>query len=178
MKLLFLFVFASGMVFSQSPLSDAKKLYTAFHDIDLETVSEMLCSNDSKEEVYKKLDAYFLSDESKFRYVQTNAKYNISPKKIIGDKSYHVVDFRNVVRVTYFKPIEVGATQKSLKEKFNAQSINYDKNRNAFLIVYTTKMIVFSESDGQWKFLFDDNTIPRDISESCIDTNVKKDLGL
>lgn len=172
-----LFLFAATTAFSQAPAalqSEVKKLYTACHDIDITALSEMLCSSDA--DVYSKLDAYFLNDDTKFRYVETNAKYNYGPMKTIEGKSYYPIDFRNVVRVTYFKPIDVAAKQAELKAKFNSESVTYNSQRNAFMVVYKAKMAAISDG-GQWKFAFADQTLPN-VSESCLTETIKKELGL
>ncbi|HEY0091623.1 MAG TPA: hypothetical protein VGB43_03970, partial [Flavobacterium sp.] len=122
---------------------------------------------------------YFLNEENKFRYVFTNPKYKFSALKVEDGKTYAGVTFRNVVRITYFKPINVSETQNFLKDKFKASSITYDKNRNAFMIIYNARMIAVSEADGKWKFMFDDETLPRQISDKCsVSAGLKKELGL
>ena len=162
----------------QSLKADVHKLYTSFDDIDLEAVASALCSDKSADDVYKILDAYFLNDDNKFRYVYTNAKHNFSPFMVDDGKTYCVITFRNVIRITYFKPIDVASVQKSLKEQFNAQTIAYDKKRNAYLIVYNATMVAMSDG-GVWKYMFADNTLPRQISENCkVPPAIKKELGL
>src|SRR5690606_10463842 len=93
LTLLLVFEFTGAV--SQVPAtlqSEVKKLYIACHDIDLTALAEMLCAEDA--DGYEKLDAYFLNDEQKFRYVQTNAKYNYGEIKTIGGKSYCPITFR------------------------------------------------------------------------------------
>jgi hypothetical protein len=171
-----LLLLITGCVFSQTPASlqnEVKRLYTAAHDIDITTLSEMLCTTDA--EAYAKLDGHFQNEEQKFRYVFTNAKYNYGPGKAIDGKTYYLITFRNVVRVTYFKPIDIASTQALLKEKFSAETITYDKNRNAYMITYNAKMVAIEDSG--WKFAFVDNTFPS-VSENCLTDNIKKELGL
>jgi hypothetical protein len=133
----------------------------------------MLCTADA--EAYTKLDGHFQNEEQKFRYVLTNIKYNYGPAKTIDGKTYYLITFRNVVRVTYFKPIDIASTQALLKEKFSAETITYDKNRNAYMITYNAKMVAIEDSG--WKFAFVDNTFPS-VSENCLTDNIKKELGL
>jgi hypothetical protein len=153
--------------------AEVKRLYTTAHDIDIAALTEMLCSNDT--DTYAKLDAHFQNEEQKFRYVFTNAKYNYGPAKIIAGKTYYVITFRNVVRITYFKPVDVASTQTLLKDKFAAQTITYDKSRNAYMITYNAKMVAIE--DNGWKFAFADSTFPP-ISENCLPDGIKKELGL
>lgn len=172
-----LFVSVSGL--AQNPADVAvKKLYTAFHDIDIDYLSEHLCSKSEGMELYGKLDNYFLNADQKFRYVMTNAKYDYAPTKIIEAVTYQPFKFRNVVRVTYFKPVDVAAKQSELKDLFAAQSVTYEKARNSFLIVYQAKMLAYSAANGDWKFAILDNTIPGDITDGCLPEAVKKELGL
>jgi hypothetical protein len=171
-----LLLLITGCVFSQTPASlqnEVKRLYTAAHDIDITALSEMLCTADA--EAYTKLDGHFQNEEQKFRYVLTNIKYNYGPAKTIDGKTYYLITFRNVVRVTYFKPIDIASTQALLKEKFSAETITYDKNRNAYMITYNAKMVAIEDSG--WKFAFVDNTFPS-VSENCLTDNIKKELGL
>lgn len=147
--------------------SDVKKLYVAFDEIDIDKLSVMLLSMDEPAKVYDKLDSYFLNDEQKFRYVYTNVKYNFGPIQTVDSKSYCVINFRNVVRITYFKPIDVASIQSMLKVKFNTESVIYEKARNSFIIVYNAKMIA-SQTGGIWQFAFADNTLPNDISGDVI----------
>jgi hypothetical protein len=156
--------------------SDVKKLYTAFHDIDIDFLTERLCSSMSEPELYGKLDGYFLNDAQKFRYVQTNAKYNYGEAFTEGDVTYHPIQFRNVVRITFFKPIDVASTQAKLQSDFAAQSITYDKSRNAFLIVYQAKMLAYQQN-GIWKFAMLDLTIPSEITAGCLPESVRNRLG-
>lgn len=170
-------LFAVCQAFAQTPAalqSEVKRLYTACHDIDITALTEMLCvSNDN---AYNVLDSHFLNDDQKFRYVFTNVKYNYGPVKPIDGKSYCAINFRNVVRVTYFKPIDVAAKEAALKESFNPTSIKYDKSRNAFLIVYNAKMVAILDGE-RWKFAFLDNTLPK-VSEDCLTATIKKELGI
>ena len=175
MKSIIIFLCVAYSVFSQAPASlqsEVNRLYTASHDIDITALSEMLCTSDP--DAYAKLDSHFQNDDQKFRYVFTNAKYNYSPPKIIDGKTYFVINFRNVVRVTYFNPIDAAAMQLALKEKFAAQAITYDKARNAFMITYTARMIAIQ--DQGWKFAFVDATMPE--IETCVSDSVRKELGL
>lgn len=172
-------MFASVSGLAQNPAdAAAKKLYTAFHDIDIDYLSERLCSKSEGMELYAKLDSYFLNADQKFRYVMTNAKYDYAPAVMIDGVTYQPFKFRNVVRVTYFKPIDVGVKQSELKDLFAAQSVVYEKARNSFLITYQAKMLAYSTPNAEWKFAILDNTIPRDITEGCIPEAVKKELGL
>ncbi len=176
---LFLLLLATG-VFAQAPpalQADTKKLYSAFDDIDIDKLSAMIFSPLQPSEVYEKLDAYFLNDEQKFRYVYTNVKYNFGPVQTIDDKSYCMVTFRNVIRITYFKKIDVASVQADLKIKFNSTSINYEPARNSFLIVYNARMLA-AQTGGVWQFAFLDHTIPDDISEGALTETIKKSLGL
>jgi hypothetical protein len=178
--LLFLLLVVSSNVFAQVPehlQTDTKQLYVAFDDIDIDKLSAMILSPSEPSIVYDKLDAYFLNEEQKFRYVFTNAKFNYSDIKEIDGRSYCVINFRNVVRITYFKPIEAAEIQKTLKEKFNAQSVVYEKTRNSFLIVYNAKMVA-SLTNGAWQFAFVDQTLPMNISEGAVSETVKKALAL
>jgi hypothetical protein len=110
--------FTSFLAFSQTTESlktDIKKLYDSFDNIDIEGLTNLLCANGNKAN-YDKLDAVFQDEERKFRFVFTNAKFNYSPVKVIGDKSYCSISFRNVIRITYFKPINVDEMQQSLRK--------------------------------------------------------------
>ena len=169
-----------GRLSAQAPQqlqSDVKKLYVAFDEIDIDKLSVMLLSTDEPAKVYDKLDSYFLNDEQKFRYVYTNVKYNFGPIQEIDGKSYCSINFRNVVRITYFKPIDVASVQGMLKVKFNTESVVYEKARNSFMIVYNAKMIA-SQTGGIWQFAFADDTLPKEISGDIVPENAKKALGL
>ncbi|RZJ36183.1 MAG: hypothetical protein EOO51_02190 [Flavobacterium sp.] len=155
--------------FSQTAASlknDLQKFYTSFNDIDLEAIAESLCSNSAQKELYDQLDQYFLNDNSKFRYVFTNVKYNIGPLTNKNGEQVTLVNFRNVIRVTYFKPIEVAKMQAELKQRYGAQTITYEKKRNAFLIVYNARLMAIT-SGKTWKFKFLDNTLPDGINSTC-----------
>jgi hypothetical protein len=178
--LLFLLLIISSDVLAQVPehlQTDTKKIYVAFDEIDIDKLSAMILSPSEPNAVYDKLDAYFLNDQQKFRYVFTDAKFNYSDVKEIDGHSYCAVSFRNVIRITYFNPIEVTEVQKTLKEKFKAQSVVYEKARNSFLIVYNAKMVA-SLTNGAWQFAFIDQTLPTDISEGAVSDAVKKALAL
>lgn len=177
MKKLLALLFPLFLMAQHPADNDVKKLYIAFHDIDIDFLAERLCSSMSESELYGKLDEYFLNDTQKFRYVQTNAKYNYSDAFTEGDVTYHPIQFRNVVRITFFKPIDVASTQAKLQLDFGAQSITYDKTRNAFLIVYQAKMVAYQQN-GVWKFAILDSTIPRSITQGCLSPAVKSKAGL
>ena len=171
-----LLLIVGGSMFAQAPASlqaEVKHLYTAAHDIDITTLTEMLCTDDA--DAYSKLDNHFQSDEQKFRYVFTNAKYNFGAEKTIDGKTYYPINFRNVVRVTYFKTVDVATRQETLKQQVKAQSIVYDKTRNAYLITYTAKMAAVN--DNGWKFIFLDETLPS-VYGSCLTENIKNTLAL
>ncbi len=173
---LYFFLLVATTAFAQAPAglqSEVKRLYTACHDIDIAALTEMLCT--TGDDAYAKLDSHFQNDETKFRYVETNAKYNYGPSKSIDGKNYYPINFRNVIRITYFKPIDVPAKQAELKALYNAQEITYNPARNAFMIVYYAKMVAIQ--DNGWKFVFLDRTIPH-ISQDCLTDSVKTALGL
>jgi len=170
-----LLIFCSGLV-AQVPASlqaEVKRLYTAAHDIDITALTEMLCSTEA--DVYEKLDTYFQSDEQKFRYVFTNAKYNYGREQTVDGKTYFPITFRNIVRVTFFKPIDVAKKQEDLKKQFNATSIVYDKSRNAFLITYQAKLVAIQ--GDKWQFAFADETFPA-IWGDCMTESIKNKLGI
>lgn len=176
--LLLLLITPIEITYSQSASSlktDLQKFYNSFNDIDLEAIAGSLCSDKSQSELYDALDHYFLNDDFKFRYVLTNVKYNIGDLSDTNGKTTAMVNFRNVVRITYFKPIDVTKLQTELKTKFGAQTISYQKARNAFLIVYNAKLLAIWENGPHWKFAFDDNTLPDSISGSCNDNGAKKE---
>lgn len=178
-KLLLTFLLVSVAGLAQHPAErEIKKLYTAFHDIDIDYLSEHICSKIEGMALYGELDGYFLNADQKFRYVMTNAKYDYAPAKSIDGVTYQPFKFRNVVRVTFFKPIDVVSKQNDLKERFAAQSVSYEKARNSFLIVYQAKMLAYSADNSRWKFAVLDNTIPSEISKDCLSEAVKKELGL
>jgi hypothetical protein len=165
-----------GNAFAQPPASlqaEVRRLYTACHDIDIAALTEMLCTTDT--DAYAKLDSHFQNDETKFRYVETSAKYNYAAPKTVDGKTYYLINFRNVIRVTYFKPIDVAAKQAELKAKFAAQEINYNQQRNAFMIVYNAKLVAIQ--DNGWKFAFTDPTLPN-VSDDCLTEPIKTALGL
>jgi hypothetical protein len=180
-KIALLLLLVSGTFFAQTSQTlqpDVKKLYVAFDEIDLDALTEMLCTAD-RQTVYGKLDAHFLNDTQKFRFVFTNAKFNYSDIKIINGEPFCGITFRNVVRITYFSAIDVAQVHQLLKNKFRAQSVVYEKARNAFLIVYNAKMIAHQDSSaGRWKFAFADDTIPQEISAGCVTNEIKNQLGL
>lgn len=184
-NILILFLFLVGFTaFAQTPeslQSATKRLYVAFDEIDIDLLSQMICSAEENQMVYDQLDAYFLNDISKFRFVNTNAKITYSPIKVIDGKSYASIHFRNVIRITYFKPMQsVADTQQELKAKFKAQSVVYEKSRNSFMIVYTANLMAISETENpQWSFTFTDNTLPMNLSETCLaHSKIIKELGL
>lgn len=175
-KLFLLLLLLTASVSAQAPAalqSEVKKLYTACHDIDITALTEMLCTTEA--DIYGTLDSYFLNDNDKFRYVFTNVKYNYSAPQTIDGKTYYLINFRNMVRVTYFKPVDVAAKQAELKALFGATEITYNKDRNAFLLAYPAKMLAIQ--DNGWKFAFLDKTLPP-VSAGCITENVKKAFGL
>lgn len=154
-----------------------QELYSALDNVDLEALPAQLCSKLTKDQVYNSLDAYFLNDQNKFRFVFTNLNFRTEAAKLIDGEKYQLITFRNVIRITYFTPIDVAAEKARLKARFNAQSIEYNKDRNAFLIVYNAKMVTSGEGEN-FRFTFVDNTLPTDISEGCISEKVKKELGI
>ncbi|HEX9979336.1 MAG TPA: hypothetical protein VGB50_02090 [Flavobacterium sp.] len=159
--------------------SATKNFYEAMYNIDIDAISNMLCHD--KTDVYERVDNAFQNDDFKYRFVFTNAKFDYSAIKNINAKSYAVVNFRNTVRVTSYKPLtssQIAETQKRLKEKFGAKSILYEKNRNSFFIVYQAKLIAEAETGKSWKFIIYDNTLPKEISESCLSNSLKKELQL
>jgi hypothetical protein len=174
-----LFLILGNQIRAQAPASleaETKRLYTAFHDIDIDALTQMLCIKAG--DAYGKLDAYFLNDSNKFRYVFTNAKYNYGQAKTIEGMTYVPVSFRNVVRITYYKPLaNVLDKQNELKALFDAQTIAYEKARNSFLISYPAKMIAYGTGGSAWKFYILDATVPTSLTASCLDEAILKELG-
>jgi len=177
-KLLPLLLLASYAVSAQPSAAiqaDLRKLYTAFDDIDIDAVSQMLCASDTSA-LYDRLDHYFQDDDRKFRYVMHTVTYKFGKPMGADGKTYVPVSFRNVVRITYFHPVDVLATQQSLKEKFRAESAVYDKTRNCFLVTYPCRMVAIG-NNGKWNYAFADETLPQEISAGCIPESIKNSLS-
>ena len=177
-KFAFIFLFAAGLAKAQVPASlqaDLKKLYVAFDDIDLEGLSQMLCTGDPAT-LYGKLDAYFQNDENKFRYVMHAITYQFGKAVEADGKVFYPVSYRNIVRITYFHTVDVQEKQQTLKTQFGAESVSYDKSRNAFLVVYRARLVAFPDG-GNWKYAFTDMTLPKDISAGCLPESLKNSLA-
>ncbi len=168
-KLFLLFILLGQPAFAQpeSLVRDTKRLYEAFDLIDIDVLSDLICTADPTQ-IAAALDSWFQNDETKFRFVRTNAKYTY--EKVPGTDHY-TVKFRNVVRITYFKKIDANHELEILKKQFAAQSITYDAARNAYLITYQAKMYALAHQ-GSWKFAFADSTLPIGLSNGCIGPHI------
>lgn len=178
MKYLLLFISTLCMA-QRTPQYAAEKLYDAIYNIDIEGILALSCLEITPEN-YDKLDQVFQNEDRKIRYSLTHAKYTIGEPKEIGGKSWRLITYRNVLRITYFKKLsdeEVASTKELLRQTYNAQSINYESNRNAYLIVYPAKLLAVSEGD-MWKVVIADNTFLSDMFDICIPKEVKGAFGL
>jgi hypothetical protein len=102
--------------------------------------------------------------------------YKLGKAATADGRTYIPVSFRNVVRITYFQPIDVSAQQQMLKENFHAESVSYEKSRNAFLVSYPCKMIAVGDG-GKWLFVFADGTLPEEIGAGCVPDAIKNSLS-
>jgi hypothetical protein len=182
MKTIFLLL-VSGICFSQTAdiKSKAARLYDAIYNIDVDQIIAMSCNTDAdKTAIYDKIDKAFLNDELKLRFSLTGAKFDVSPEKIINDKLYHLVTYRNVLRITYYKPLsysDLVEIPKKLKQSLKAQSVKYEKHRNAFLIVYPGHFIA-SKVGNDWRITVADNTFQYRLFDDCLGQDVLKGFGL
>ena len=173
MRAVILLLLFLSMIASAQPATlerDTKKLYEAFDTIDIDAIAEMMCNRVGAEAFKTDLDQWFQNDDFKFRFVYTNAKYEF--RKMAAAGEVFEIGFRNVVRITYFKPVDAVSKKEELQKMFHAQSATFDKARNCFLIVYKARLIAAAENDT-WKFTFADATVPEKLSANCPPENLK-----
>ncbi len=176
----FILLFTTLCFSQQNSLSgQAAKLYDAIYNMDIEGILQMSCvPNDAVN--YDKLDKAFQNDEYKLRYSLTNAKYSVSDAKEFDGKTWNLITYRNVLRITYFRKLttaEIPQIQQSYKTKFSAQSVAYEKHRNSFLIVYQAKFLAYRSANESKMFVADD-TLLTDMFKECISGDVKKEFNL
>ncbi len=165
LPILFLLLCQVNRAQPESLVRDTKKLYEAFDTIDIDALKELLCTTDPEASA-ELLDLWFQNEATKFRFVNTNAKYTYEK---VPETGIYAIMFRNVVRITYFNKIDHTHELEKLKRQFSAQTITYDPLRNAFLITYMAKMHAIPQHDG-WRFAFADSTVPKGLHHGCIGT--------
>ncbi len=177
--LILLFTYASFSQTDQALQTQAAKLYDAIYNMDIEGILNMSClANDAVN--YDRLDKAFQNDEFKLRFSLTNAKYNVSDAKTIEGKTWNLLTYRNVLRITYFKKLnasQITEIQQMYKSKFSAQSVTYEKNRNSFLLIFQAKYLAYRDG-GNLKMFVADDTLLTDMFKDCIPKEVRKEFNL
>ena len=170
-----LFFLCCTATFAQSPQSAASKWYDAVYNIDIDAVLAQSCLPNNAEN-YAALDEVFQSTVQKIRFSLTSATYKVGDEFRHDGKRWVPITYRNVIRVTFFNKLpEVQVVEKkmALQQAYNATSITYEKQRNAFLIVYTARLVGVHDG-ADWKVFPADNTFLSSLFQPCIPQEVRE----
>lgn len=190
LKITILSLFLATSLSAQS-LEDLKRetkaLYEATYnmafDAMLDFTHPLVFKVVQREAMYGMMDTAFQNDSYRIRYVYTTPHFSYSAIKTIDNARYSVVSYENAIRMTYENKIETEASQNNIKnyllKTFPGASVNFEKERNAFYIVKTDKLIAVTDgfTHGQWKFISYDEK-HTELLDAVLSENVRKQLGL
>ena len=180
-----------SVVLTAQTLDDLKRntkaLYEATYNMAFDTMLDfthpLVFKVVQREAMYGMLDSAFQNDTYRIRYVYTTPHFTYSDIKTIDNRHYSVVSYENAIRMTYENKVESEATKKNITDylhtTFPTATVNFEKDRNAFYIVKTDKLIAVSDefTEGKWKFIsFDEKHT--ELLDAVITESVRKQLGL
>jgi hypothetical protein len=189
-KITLLALLISSGIFGQSMddlKRDAKLLYEATYTMAFDTMLDfthpLVFKFVEREDMYSAMDSSFQNDTYSIRYVYTTPHFTFSEINSINNGLYCLVSYENAIRMVYNNPISNETTQKkiseSLQKSFPDSIIRFEKDRNAFNIIKTDKLIAISDefTNGQWKFISFDPKY-KELLDAVITEKVRKQLGL
>lgn len=166
---------------------DTKALYEATYnmafDVMLDYTHPLVFKIVKRESMYGMLDESFQNDTYRIRYVYTTPHFSYSDIKTIDNRRYSVITYENPIRMTYENKIENEEAKKTITENLNKAFpnaiVSFEKDRNAFYIIKTDKLIALSDefTEGKWKFISYDAK-HTELLDAVITESVRKKLEL
>ena len=164
-----------------------KKICDANYTMDFDAVAELtypkVYEAQGKAAFVEKIDIDYQNDEFRKRLQIESPVFQYSEIKKIDGKSICVITYKNPIRYFFEKPLDATTgPQKAaaLKESTQAYETIYEPKRNSINVKRNSKLIVISDAStgNEWKFINTDDVSQREILNSVLNENIKKELGL
>ncbi|ESU26320.1 hypothetical protein FLJC2902T_28020 [Flavobacterium limnosediminis JC2902] len=166
---------------------DSKMLYEATYNMAFDTMLDftypLVFKFVERADMYGALDSSFQNETYSIRYLYTTPHFSYSDINAFDNGLYCVVSYENSIRMTYNQPLNNEATQKrimeTLQKSFPGSIIRFEKERNAFNIIKTDKLVAIYDdfTEGEWKFISYDPKY-KELLDAVITEKVRKQLGL
>lgn len=163
--------------------SEALKSYKAAVAMDFNTIFEttypkffdIISKDQMKEMVPGMLD----NEQFTIKYVEVDPKFNFGKIKKLEDKTFCVIEHKNVFIMTFKSPVEdVKEMSDTFKKIMNADVMTFDKKTNSFRVESKATLIGIADevTDNKWKFITKDQN--NELFPMIFNEKIQKELGL
>lgn len=187
-KIIFCAIFTLQVItgFAQDMTSlkaEALKSYKASVAMDFNTIFDTaypkLFDIISKEEMKVMVPEVLENEQYSIKYVEVDPKFNFGKIKNIEDKTFCVIEHKNVFIMTFKSPVEdVKEMTDTFKKIMNADVMNFDKKTNSFRVESKATMIGIADdvTNNKWKFMTLDAN--KQIFPMLFNEKIQKELGI
>ncbi len=166
---------------------ETKKVYDANYLMEFEAVVAQsypkIIETIGHNKMIELLDLDYQNDDFRYRLQLVNPIFIYSDIKIIEDKHYCVVSYKNPVRIFYEKKLSLNEGQKKaaqIKDQTQATQVTFEPKRNSFNVRRNSKFIAIADASTkmEWKFFNLDDVNQKKVFDTFCSKSLKKELGL
>jgi len=184
-----LFVFALNSVVAQNKETLAKEtnsMYDATLKMDFDKIVEYtypkLFDIMPKDQLVEVLKQTFDNESFKVEFITINPNFEYSKIYKIEKKSLAIIDYKMSLTMRFYEELDqqnIDLMITNLKMSESYDEVNFDKEKNAFIIKGVSKMIAISDelTNNKWNFITYDKS-KRQIAEMLLSDSILNKLGL
>ncbi len=119
------------------------------------------------------------NEQFSIKLIKVDPKFSFGEFKKIDDKTFCVIDYNNVMEMTFKTPMEDGeAMVDAFKKNMSAEKVTFNKLTNTFKIELKATLIAVADSltNNKWKFLNKDKE--NKLFLMIFNEKIQKQLGL
>ncbi|HSD13515.1 MAG TPA: hypothetical protein VLB74_02585 [Flavobacterium sp.] len=166
---------------------DTKALYNATYTMSFDTMLDftypLVFKFVERADMYGTLDSSFDNEVYRIRYQYTTPHFTYSDMLMTDNGLYCVISYENSILMTYKQPLSddtrVKKITETLHKNFPDSIVRFEKERNAFNIIKTDKLVaIFDDfTEGKWKFISFDPKY-KELLDAVITEKIRNQLGL
>ena len=185
--LLFLTSFCATSQTLEKLKSETKKLHDANYTMDFDAIAALtypkVYESNGIAAFTEKLDTDYANEEFRKRLQIVDPIFVYSELKIMNDKKFYVITYKNPVRYFFENKMDSPTAQQkanALKASTMAHEVVVEPKRNSVNVKRNSKFIAISDenTNGEWRFFNFDDVSQRALFDALIGADVKKALGL
>ena len=164
--------------------NETVKMYDASYSMDFETILDLTYPKVfeivNRETMLSSLDNLFQNKTMKVRFVFPAVAFTYSDIKVIEDKKFCVINYKNAMRITFDEKLtedRVAIFLKSMNDTKKYTTVKFETEKNSFFLEGNSILIAVSDerSKNSWTFINHDSDA---FFVQIFNDNIKKELGL